>query len=441
MKANKTKNRSNARAIANRRFLPALKQLITDMKQPSTSRKNRYFPFLTFQIVILLLIVLLAENQSCQSFSFDKSIVRRTTKRRTGIDRNNILINSDSTIVLRKSNENPDETIDKNDENRHDMPSVSQKTRDSLEGRSVLLTGASGGLGEQLALQIANYCNPKKLILSGRKEDALKKIAAECKIGLAAASLCTSTSGDAISDAESIVHVVTADLSDKDSVHALGESAVKICGDAVDVLINCGGVSSRSDFVDTKLEIDEKVMQINFFAGASLAKAVVPGMISSRRGGKIIWISSVQGLMGIPSRTSYAASKFAVQGYCEALRAELATSEISVHCVSPGYIRTNLSLSAVTGDGTAHGSMDETTANGADPTDVAIEILDSAVAWGKADFVVAATVSAKVAIWLRLLFPQVLQNLLVKRFEKAKKKKEAAASQQHPVAATDKKID
>jgi hypothetical protein len=98
-------------------------------------------------------------------------------------------------------------------------------------------------------------------------------------------------------------------------------------------------------------------------------------------------------------------------------------------------------LSAVTGDGTAHGSMDETTANGADPTDVAIEILDSAVAWGKADFVVAATVSAKVAIWLRLLFPQVLQNLLVKRFEKAKKKKEAAASQQHPVAATDKKID
>ena len=402
------------------------------------------FPLRIFQIVVLLVVVL-AENQYSQAFSFDKSIVKKAASRRTGSNRNQIIIiNSDSTVVLRSSNGNQDKATDKNDENLQEMPGVSQKTRHSLEGRSVLLTGASGGLGEQLALQIANYCNPKKLILSGRKEDALQKIAAECKIGLTAASLCSGD--DAASDIESIVHIVTADLSEKNSVLALGESAVKICGGTVDVLINCGGVSSRSDFVDTKLEIDEKVMQINFFAGASLAKAVVPGMIDSSRGGKIIWISSVQGLMGIPSRTSYAASKFAVQGYCEALRAELATSDIGVHCVSPGYIRTNLSLSAVTGDGSAHGSMDETTANGADARDVAIEILDSAVARGKGDFVVAATVSAKVAIWLRLLFPGVLQNLLVKRFEKAKKKKEAAAaataaSEQQPVAATDKKID
>ena len=140
--------------------------------------------------------------------------------------------------------------------------------------------------------------------------------------------------------------------------------------------------------------------------------------------------------MGIPSRTSYAASKFAVQGYCEAMRAELATSKVSVHCVSPGYIRTNLSMSAVTGDGTAHGTMDEATAKGADPRDVAVEILDSAVARDKADFVVAATFSAKVAIWLRMLFPQVLRNLLVKRYEKAKKKK--ALEQRDTI---DKKID
>lgn len=406
------------------------------MALPLKSRKKSCFPFLVFEIVILLLTVL-AENQFCQSFSLGKSIVGTTTKRRTGINHSinsqrNKVINIDSFIVLQTSNGNSNEKIDNTEENRQKMPSVSQETRDSLDGRSILLTGASGGLGEQLALQIANHCKPKKLILSGRKEGALQKIADECKNGLA-------SNGDD-SDVDSIVHIVKADLSDKDSVRSLGESAVKICDNAVDILINCGGVSSRSDFVDTKLEIDEKVMQINFFAGASLAKAVVPGMVNSPRGGKIIWISSVQGLMGIPSRTSYAASKFAVQGYCEAMRAELATSGVSVHCVSPGYIRTNLSMSAVTGDGSAHGTMDETTANGADPSDVAVEILDSAVAKGKADFVVAATASAKVAIWLRLLFPQVLQNLLVKRFEKAKKKKEAT-SLEHAVAATDKKID
>ena len=68
--------------------------------------------------------------------------------------------------------------------------------------------------------------------------------------------------------------------------------------------------------------------------------------------------------VGLPERTSYAASKFAVQGYCEALRGELASSGVTVYVASPGYIRTQLSRSAITGDGTPHGKMDSTTANG-----------------------------------------------------------------------------
>jgi dehydrogenase/reductase SDR family protein 7B len=169
-------------------------------------------------------------------------------------------------------------------------------------------------------------------------------------------------------------------------------------------------------------------MQINFFAGASLAKAVVPNMVTNGSG-KIIWISSVQGLVGIPSRTSYAASKFAVQGYCESLRAELASSGIAVHVVSPGYIRTNLSKSALAGDGTAHGKMDETTAKGKPPKEVAVSLLNG-VAKGKGDIVVAATLSAKVAIWLRFLFPKLLQKILVKRFEKSRKAEAEEAARQ-----------
>lgn len=69
-------------------------------------------------------------------------------------------------------------------------------------------------------------------------------------------------------------------------------------------------------------------------------------------------------IVGLPERTSYAASKFAVQGYCEALRGELASSGVTVHVASPGYIRTNLSRSALTGDGTPHGKMDSATASG-----------------------------------------------------------------------------
>jgi dehydrogenase/reductase SDR family protein 7B len=218
------------------------------------------------------------------------------------------------------------------------------------------------------------------------------------------------------------IHIVTCDLADRDSVKKLGEEALSLCGGTVDVLVNNGGISSRSNFLDTKLDVDERVMQVNFFAGASLAKALVPNMVANNSG-KIIWISSVQGLLGIPSRTSYAASKFAVQGYCEGLRAELAGNNVTVHVPSPGYIRTGLSLAALTGDGKSHGKMDETTAKGSEPDEVAINILDS-VAKGKGDFVVAAGFSAKAAIWMRLLCPSILQTLLVKRFQKANNQKE-----------------
>jgi dehydrogenase/reductase SDR family member 7B len=284
---------------------------------------------------------------------------------------------------------------------------VSQNAQETFRGKNILLTGASGGLGGQLALQLAS-CGVQTLVLSARKVQSLESIAEKCQETLSSKTITT--------------HCVPCDLSNKESVIKLGQEALKLCNNHIDILINCGGVSSRSNFIDTALEIDEAVMQINFLSGASLCHALIPPMIESG-GGKVIWISSVQGLVGIPSRTSYAASKFAVQGYCEALRAELTTSNVTVHCVSPGYIRTNLSKSALTGDGTTHGKMDATTENGADPQDVAIEILEL-VARGRTDFVVAATTSAKAAIWLRLLCPVFLQSMLVKRFVKSQQHKE-----------------
>jgi dehydrogenase/reductase SDR family protein 7B len=286
-----------------------------------------------------------------------------------------------------------------NIENFETMLKVSDSTKECFKSKSVLLTGASGGLGQALALQLAE-CGVAAIILSGRNQDALDKVAKECQ------SISPSI----------ITHTLPCDLADRQSVIKLGEQALEICP-TIDVLINNGGVSSRSNFLATKLEVDERVMQINFFSGVTLAKALIPKMVA-QQSGKVIWISSVQGLVGIPSRTSYAASKFAVQGYCEALRAEVATSGVTLDVASPGYIRTNLSLSAVTGDGSTHGKMDDTTAKGAEPKEVAITILDS-VALQKSDFVVAAGFSATAAIWLRLLCPGLLRTMLVKRFEKS----------------------
>jgi len=203
----------------------------------------------------------------------------------------------------------------------------------------------------------------------------------------------------------------------------MAEKALSLCENgAIDVLVNNGGLSSRSRFVDTLIDVDEYLMRVNFFSGAQLAKRLVPQMrlgAGGNNGGKIIWISSVQGLLGTPYRTSYAASKFAVQGYCQALRSELSSENITVHVASPGYISTDLSRSAKNGDGSQYGKMDKTTANGADPDDVALKILDS-VAKGKMDFVVAVSLSAKVALLLKFILPSFLHSILVKRYEKAR---------------------
>jgi len=294
--------------------------------------------------------------------------------------------------------------------------SLSETTKSALGNKSILVTGASRGLGKSLAHALST-CHPSLLILSARDEAALQEVQQEC---LQIAKKHSKT--NSASAASMKVEIVVCDLGDKSSVEKLASTSLQLAqqsSGAIDILINNGGISSRSSFLETKLDVDEKLMQVNFFSGAALAKRLVPGMVD-KKAGRVIWISSVQGKLGTPYRTSYAASKFAVQGYCEALRSELASSNVSVHVVSPGYIRTNLSLSAVMGDGRAYSKMDETTANGADPDEVAANILNSVTA-GETDFVVAATLSAKAAVWLKLLAPSFLESMLVKRFEKQSK--------------------
>ena len=252
---------------------------------------------------------------------------------------------------------------------------LSEQVKSQYSNKSILITGASRGLGRALAIALSE-CHPSLLILSGRDVAALEEVKNEC-LKIQQSSPNTS------------IECIPCDLADKSSVQSLANHSLSL-KTPIDILINNGGISSRSSFIDTQLEIDERVMQINFFSGVALAKAVVPGMVENGAG-KIVWISSVQGkrefdyyyytinilwmhgmismllhthTVGTPYRTSYAASKFAVQGYCEALRSELAPDNISVHVCSPGYIKTNLSMSAVMGDGKAYSKMDETTANG-----------------------------------------------------------------------------
>ena len=146
----------------------------------------------------------------------------------------------------------------------------SPQAKKDFRNKNILITGASGGLGRCLAHQLAQ-CSASTLLLSARNIEKLEVVAEECRN---IASLY------APPETNLKVQVVQCDLTDASSVDRLGQRALELCSKrssgAVDVLINNGGISSRSDFVDTAIEVDETLMQVNFLSGARLAKRVVP---------------------------------------------------------------------------------------------------------------------------------------------------------------------
>lgn len=207
---------------------------------------------------------------------------------------------------------------------------------------------------------------------------------------------------------------VVFDLADTDAVGRAAEEILS-CYGRVDVLINNAGISYRGNIVDTQLSVQRDVMETNYFGPVALTQALLPSMIQ-RRSGHVVVISSVQGKIAIPCRSAYAASKHATQAYFDCLRAEVEQSGIHVTVISPGYIKTNLSLNAVTGDGSKHGVLDQTTAAGSDPGAVARSVL-RAVRLKSKDVVLAGPVPT-LAIYLRTLCPALFFKIMAARARK-----------------------
>lgn len=122
----------------------------------------------------------------------------------------------------------------------------------------------------------------------------------------------------------------------------------------IDILVNNGGISVRSDVASSSVDVDIRVMMVNYFGSVAMTKAVLPSMIA-RKEGKIVYVSSVQGKFAIPYRSAYAASKHALSAFTDCLRAEVHKDNVKVLLVSPGYINTALSLNALTASGDKHG--------------------------------------------------------------------------------------
>ncbi|MEM8894408.1 MAG: SDR family oxidoreductase [Bacteroidota bacterium] len=199
----------------------------------------------------------------------------------------------------------------------------------NLEDKVIWITGASSGIGEAIAKHLSTFnC---KLILSARRAEELERVKKECQ-----------------GNHEKIA-VLTVDLSDTDSLEQKANDAEAIFGQ-VDVLINNGGISQRGTAEETVMEVDRRVMEVNYFGAIALTKYTLPGMIERKSGHQVI-VTSVMGKFSTQLRSAYCASKHALHGFYNAMRSEVFRHNINVTIVAPGFIQTNIAYNALKSTG------------------------------------------------------------------------------------------
>ncbi|XP_055316273.1 dehydrogenase/reductase SDR family protein 7-like [Sitodiplosis mosellana] len=271
-----------------------------------------------------------------------------------------------------------------------------RKNKDILEGKVVLITGASSGLGE--ALSHTFYMAGCKVVLAARRKEELERVRTDLLE----------------MHSRIVTHppvVIPMDVSDLSTLPEKIAQIEETFGH-IDILINNAGISVRADVVSMAVDLDVQVMLVNYFGAVAVTKAVLPKMIT-RKEGRIVCVSSIQGKFSLPHRSAYSASKHALQAFCDSLRAEVAEHNISVLCVSPGYINTALSLNALTASGRAYGVTDENTATGASPERIADDIRRAILSEEK-DVTLAPLLPIAVQ-WLRLLCPSIYFWVMEKR--------------------------
>lgn len=223
-----------------------------------------------------------------------------------------------------------------------------------LEGKTVWITGASSGIGEAVTREALR--RGANVVISARRESLLDEIRDE-------------------SGAADRVFVLPLDVTDTEA-HAEKTSLAWAAFDGVDVMVHNAGISQRSLVEETVLAVDRRVMEVNFFGTISLTHHLLP-LMKARGTGSFAVVSSVAGYVGTALRSSYAASKHALQGYFNSLRAEIHDDGLRVTLFCPGYVDTEITMNAVTGSGEKFGVAAEAQKNGVSAEKAASKLLDA----------------------------------------------------------------
>ena len=255
-----------------------------------------------------------------------------------------------------------------------------------FHNKVVWITGASSGIGEALAYAFA--AEGALLVLSARREDELQRVAKAC--------------GNA--------YVLPFDMLSLAEHTDRVNDIIKTYG-RIDYLVLNAGVSQRSFMKDTEFDVYRRLFEVNFFSIVSLTQAVLP-IFTAQKSGVFVPIASVAGRISTPRRAAYGATKHALIGFFDSVRAEVFADGIRVTTILPGYIKTNISLHAMNEKGEAYGKMDPNQAKGLDPNFTAQKILQAILA-GKNEFFVGGFLEG-FGLFVKRFFPSIMPFMLRK---------------------------
>ncbi|HJN63416.1 MAG: SDR family oxidoreductase [Flavobacteriales bacterium] len=264
-----------------------------------------------------------------------------------------------------------------------------------MKNKVIIITGASSGIGEALAFALAK--NGNKLVLSARNIGKLDLVKEKIK-----------------KENMSVISIET-DVSKVENCKILIEKTIAEFG-RIDVLINNAGISMRAFFNESDLDVITKVMNTNFWGTVYCTKYALPHLLKVK--GSLVGISSIAGHIGLPERSAYSASKFAMNGFLESIRSEELENNLHVLIACPGFTASNIRRSALTKDGTPQTRSPRNEKKMMTAKKVAKEII-CAIDCKKDTLTLSA--NGKLVVWLNRFFPKIAKRLIFNHFSKEKK--------------------
>ncbi|MBX2913656.1 MAG: SDR family oxidoreductase [Cyclobacteriaceae bacterium] len=255
-----------------------------------------------------------------------------------------------------------------------------------MKNKVVIITGGSSGIGLALAEKFGKAGS--KVLITGRNQESLDKaVSTLIEKGIT-------------------VLAFKADVSKEADNKAMAAEAIRQYG-SIDILINNAGISMRALFAEVDLEVIRQVMDINFYGVLYATRHCLPEIIKNK--GSVVGISSIAGFRGLPGRTGYSASKFALNGFLEVLRTELLKTGVHVLTACPGFTASNIRMRALTKDGHLQGKSPRAEEKMMTADECATHIYKAVV---KRKRTLILTNQGKLTVWLNKWWPSLADKLV-----------------------------